>query len=241
MEYSSFSEFYDKLMCNVDYERRAEYVMSLFRKFDKTPSLLLDLACGTGNFTRLFKTENTDVIGVDPSVEMLNIARQKSPQILFLNQSAEELDLFGTVDGAVCLMDSLNHITEYENFKKALCRVSLFLEKGRLFIFDLNTQYKHNNILANNAFVYEEDDVFCVWQNQTEDSLTDIYLDFFIKNEKDMYLRECEEFSERAYSKRQVVDAVNASGLRVEAIYEELSLDEPADTSQRVFYVTRKV
>lgn len=240
-EYGVFADFYDDFMGNAEYEKRAEYVRTIFKKFDKLPSLLLDLACGTGTFTKLFKNAQTDVIGVDPSIEMLNIARQKSPDTLFLNQSGEELDLFGTVDGAVCLMDSLNHITDYSAFAAAIERVSLFLEKDRLFVFDVNTEYKHREILANNDFVYENDNALCVWRNRTMGTTTEIYLDFFVKSEDGKYIRNGENFCERAYTEREIEKALAKAGLKTEAVFDDLSFEAPKKASQRVFYVTRKV
>ena len=79
---------------------------------------------------------------------------------------------------------------------------SLFMEDEGVFIFDVNTPYKHKNILGNNTFIYDTDEVYCVWQNSTDESmLTEISLDIFEKDEddEDTYYRYSEEFSERAY------------------------------------------
>ena len=241
MSYNFFAEFYDTLMQNANYDARAEYVLNLFKKHNKMPTLLLDLACGTGEFSKRFSQNNIDVIGVDPSYEMLNIAREKLPENLFLAQSGEELDLFGTVDGAVCLMDSLNHIINYDNFKKAISNVALFLEKDCLFIFDVNTEYKHKTLLADNTFVIEDENVFCTWQNSTNQNLvTNITLDFFALTNCDTYERYCDEFSERAYTKQEIENALNSAGLEIVAIYGDLSENAPTETEERIFYVTKK-
>ncbi len=242
MSYNAFSEFYDELMADAEYEKRTEYVLRLFQQFDKCPSLLLDLACGSGEFTYEFSKRGIEVIGVDQSFDMLNIARGKLANTLFLQQNAEELDLYGTVDGAVCLMDSLNHITDYDTLCRAISRVSLFLEPERLFIFDVNTEFKHREILANNAFLNESENVMCCWQNFTDENLkTDIYLDFFVKEDSGLYRRESDEFSEQAYSENKLRKALDMAGLEVLAIYDDLSENPQSDTSERVFYITRKV
>lgn len=242
MSYNAFSEFYDELMADVQYDERAEYVMGLFRKIQKSPTLLLDLGCGSGEFTVRFSEMGIETIGVDPSEDMLGIAREKLPQGLFLQQSGEELDLYGTVDGAVSLMDSLNHITDYEELCRTFSRVSLFLEPEKLFIFDVNTEHKHRNVLADNSFIYETDNVMCCWQNFTDDNLkTDIYLDFFKMEENGMYSRESDEFSERAYSPEEIEMALENAGLKILAIYEDLTENPPTDDTERVYYITRKV
>ncbi len=242
MSYNAFSEFYDELMADAKYSERTEYILNLFKKFGGTPTLLLDLGCGSGEFTARFSKMGIETIGADPSEDMLNIARQKLPGGLFLNQSGEELDLYGTVDGAVSLMDSLNHITDYKELCRTISRVSLFLEPERLFIFDLNTEYKHREILGNNAFVFETEKLMCCWQNFTDEALkTDIYLDFFAENSDGLYRRESDEFSEKAYSPAEMEEALKNAGLEILAIYDDLSENPPKDNSERVYYITKKV
>ena len=243
--YSEFAYSYDILMQNVDYQKRTDYLYSLFEKFDRAPTLMLDLACGTGEFSNRFANKGVSVIGVDISYDMLSVAREKSAEqqndILYLCQDAAELDLYGTVDGAICCLDSLNHITDYGDFCSAIARVSLFLEKDRLFIFDLNTEYKHSCVLGNNTFVIDTNDVYCVWQNEYQGNNTvEINLDFFTR-EDNVYLRTGESFCERAYTSAEIENALNKAGLKTEAIYEEMTQNKPCDTTQRVVYVTRKM
>jgi len=141
--YCQFASVYDTLMRDVDYKARTEYLLKLFKKFDAVPTLLLDVACGTGKFSNFFAKKKIEVIGIDMSEEMLSVARQNSADmgtdVLFLCQKAEELDLYGTVDGVICCLDSLNHITDKRKLIAAVEKISLFLEKDRLFIFDVNT------------------------------------------------------------------------------------------------------
>lgn len=244
--YDFFACVYDDLMYDVDYKKRTSYLMKLFKKYDKAPTLLLDAACGTGGFSNEFAKLGTEVIGVDMSEEMLSIAREKAMEsgkdILFLCQRLEELDLYGTVDGAVCCLDSLNHITDYNTLCKAIKKTALFLEEGRLFIFDVNTEYKHKEILGNNVFVIERDDVYCVWANKytEKNKVTNISLDFFIK-ENDVYNRYSEEFSERAYTSEQLEKALQKAGLEIVNIFGDMTENPLSDTSQRAIYVTRRV
>ncbi len=242
--YNEFAYSYDSLMQNVDYHAYTKYLCSLFKKYDRMPTLMLDLACGTGKFSIAFAKRGISVIGVDISSDMLSVAREKSAEcgadVLYLCQNATELDLYGTVDGAICCLDSLNHITDYKDFCMVLARVSLFLEKDRLFIFDLNTPYKHSQILGDNTFVIESDDAYCVWQNEYKgDNLVEINLDIFTHN-GDTYCRAEESFCERAYNRGQIEKACEAAGLKIEAVYDELTENKPNEASQRLIYITRK-
>lgn len=244
--YNDFAYSYDALMGDADYDGRTKYLCSLFKRFDRMPTLMLDLACGTGEFSNRFASKGVSVIGVDISYDMLSIAREKTYEqgndILYLCQDAAKLDLYGTIDGAICCLDSLNHITDYKQFCEAIARVSLFLEKDRLFIFDLNTEYKHREVLGNNTFVIDTDEVYCVWQNEfSEDKNTvNINLDFF-NPDGDVYYRASENFCERAYTENEILVALQKAGLKTEAVFEDLSENAPNEKTERIIYVTRKV
>lgn len=244
--YSCFSKYYDILTSDIDYKGRADYLYGLFKSFGDVPTLLLDLACGTGGFSFCFANMGIDVIGVDPSEDMLAVAREKAENIkkdiLFLCQSGQELDLYGTVDGAICCLDSINHITDILELEKLFSKVALFLEKDKLFIFDVNTIYKHESILANNVFVRENEDMFFVWQNEydADTKTTNVYLDFF-EEQDGKYIRSSEDFSERAYSDDELRSLLGKTGFKIEAVYGDMTNTAPDDDSQRNIYVVRKV
>lgn len=243
--YDSFAEYYDLLTSDVDYPARTDYILQLFEHFDRKPTLMLDLACGTGAFSCLLAKSGISVIGVDISPDMLSRAEENAAKdeldILFLCQSAAELDLYGTVDGAVCCLDSLNHITDYEELCRAIGRVSLFLESNRLFIFDVNTVYKHETVLGDNTFVSEEDGIYCVWQNEYEPTIRTTYmsLDFFAGDGVN-YVRESQFVDERAYTDTEIRTALQNANMMVEAVFGDLSLESPAPDAERVIYVARK-
>ncbi len=245
--YTYFASVYDELMWDVDYKKRTAYLMKLFKKYGEKPTLLLDAACGTGGFSNEFTALGVEVIGVDMSEDMLDIAREKSMEngfdVLFLCQKLEELDLYGTVDGAVCCLDSLNHIIDYKTLEKAISRISLFLEEGKLFIFDVNTEYKHKEILGDNIFVLDRDYIYCVWANSycKKNNIVDISLDFFEKQEDGSFRKYSEDFSERAYSGTELKSALQKAGLEIVEIFDDLTEEPLGKISQRAIYVTRKL
>ena len=242
--YSSFALFYDDFIKDVDYKSRADYFNKIISSYIGEHGLLLDLACGTGTLSIELSKLGYEVIGVDASVEMLSLAREKAfeqnAEILFLNQRMEELDLYGTVDCCVCALDSLNHLTDIKLFEKAVALVSLYLNQGGIFIFDLNSEYKHNNILADNCFVFENEDKMVIWRNNTAGNLTEITLDLFAKNKGNQWSRFSEEFSERAYSVSEVKEVIAKSGLELLAVYEGDTFSKPGEECERLIFVTRK-
>lgn len=241
--YGVFSKFYDALNTAAEYDKRTEYIRRLFEKYDRIPTLLLDFACGTGEFCNRFSDGKTEVIGVDPSSDMLGIAASKSKgDVLYLNQDASSLELYGTVDGAICCLDSVNHITDKQELSEAFYKIALYLEKDRLFIFDVNSVYKHTDILANNCFVFEENGVFCSWQNSLcEDGVTvDIDLDFFCENEAGSYTRYSEYFSERAYTDSELSEMLCEAGFEVLAVLGDMSEQPPTEKEERIYYVAKR-
>ena len=188
--YGKFAWFYDRLTDNVEYDKIAAAVDRYVERFGGRKNILLDIACGTGSLCERFAKMGYDVIGIDSSEQMLNAALDKKYDsglpIQYLCQDMTKLDMYGTVDVTVCTLDSINHLTDIEAVMKVFERVSLFAYPDGLFIFDVNTVYKHREVLSNNAFVYDLDGLFCVWQNEynAEDSSVDIYLDFLKETDR---------------------------------------------------------
>ena len=241
--YSGFAPVYDALMSDHPYAARAEYLLGLFRRFGSTPKLLLDLACGSGRLTLGLAKRGVELIAVDPSVEMLTLARARfaaaGKECLFLCQRGEEMDLYGTVDGAVCTLDSVNHIVEEEALLEVFRRVHLFLEPGCLFLFDVNSVEKHRTILANYTFVFDRPDLYCVWRNATELPFTTIQLDYFVQ-QGDGYTRGSEEFEERAWSDEELTSLLARAGFTVEARFEDMTQATPGQMTERIQYIARR-
>ena len=243
--YGAFAEYYDSLTSNVSYEAAAEYVADILNENGIKEGILLDLACGTGTMSLKMAERGYDVIGIDNSPEMLSEAREKAYEagedILFLCQDMCSIDLYGTVECTLCLLDSLNHLESEEELLAAFKGVSLFTVPGGLFIFDVNTQYKHKYVLADNTFVYDNDDVYCVWQNEYDDESgrVEIFLDFF-EEENGLYRKSSEYFTERAFSDETIRKLLKESGFSDIKTYGELSKDAPSEKEERVFYVARK-
>ncbi len=243
--YGIFASVYDLLTENVEYDKRAAYINSIINKFGgKENGVLLDLACGTGSLSELFSAQGYDVIGIDNSPDMLSIAMNKKYEsgnnIQYVCQDMREINLYGNVDITVCALDSLNHLKCFDDVKKVFQRVFRFTESGGLFIFDMNTVYKHREVLGNNTFIYDTDDVYCVWQNSCESDTVSIYLDFFMPDDDGLYERYSEDFTETAYPIEQIKKALTKTGFEILAVYGDDSFDAVTDTTERVIFTVRK-
>ncbi len=246
MSYNSFACVYDELTRNVDYECRADYVCEILKNHGITDGLLLDLACGTGSLSVLLAEKGFDVIASDASADMLAVAREKAydrgTQMMFLCQRMEETDLYGTVRAVVCSLDSLNHLCSVDDVNSVFERLTNFVDDGGIVIFDVNTLYKHQKVLANNTFVYDEKNVFCVWQNSlhSDGRTVGISLDFFIRSGGEHYERCRESFTETAFTDDELTTAVSRGDFTVVGRYDELTFEAPRENSERVFYVLRR-
>ena len=245
MSYSSFASVYDALTVNVDYKRRAEYIAGILKEQGIEDGLLLDLACGTGSLSVEFSKMGYEVIATDASPDMLMEARDKAYDeelnIMFLCQRMEETDLYGTVRAIVCALDSINHLPDVETLNKTFSVLKNFIDDGGIMVFDVNTLYKHREVLGNNTFIYDEDSVFCAWQNRLlkDNKTVNINLDFFRKN-GNTYERYNENFNEIVFTDEEIVNAVEGGGFKVIARYDDLTGEEPTDKSERIYYVVRR-
>lgn len=242
MSYGVFAQYYDALTENVDYPAKARYIRDILNKHKPGCALVVDLACGTGTLSLELASLGYDMIAVDGSYDMLSVASAKeNTGVMFLCQQMDELDLYGTVDAVVCTLDSINHVTDPSVVEEIFRRVSLFLEPDGVFIFDVNTAYKHREILADNVYVYDLDTVYCVWQNHLqEDDTVEIELDFFEQDEDGAYLRSSESFCERVYTDEQIERMLDGAGLAAAEKYDDYTDAAPSEKTQRVVYVCRK-
>ena len=248
--YSVFAEYYDSLTANIDYKARAEYFHSLIKRFGgKEGGILLDLACGTGSLSEEMSRLGYDVIGVDGSQEMLSMALDKKFEsglnVQYLCQDMTRLDMFGTIDIIICALDSLNHLPDYDALKKTMERVSLFFEYGGLFIFDMNMPYKHKNILADSTYVYETEDIYCVWQNEyasgSSDHRVDISLDFFERCENGSYERFSEDFSEIAFDREIIEKLLAETGFELLSVYDYDTEEPYRDNSEKLVFIAKNI
>ena len=245
--YTSFAQVYDMFMDNVDYPAWSKYLIQLLKEYQVEDGLVLDLGCGTGNMTELLAKEGYDMIGVDNSEDMLEIASEKRAEsglnILYLLQDMREFELYGTVKAVVSICDSINYILEEDDLREVFSLVNNYLDPKGMFIFDLNTEYKFKNIYSYNTFSEITDDAAYIWENyyDEEEKINEYYLNFFVKNENGTYDRTQEEHYERAYDLETIRRYIEESGMKFEAAYDAFTFEPARDDSERIYVVAREI
>lgn len=242
MQYGEFAHIYDKLMrCDVDYEKIADFIENIFIINDKNPELICDLACGTGNITVPLARRGYDMIGVDISEDMLGVAREKNSDILFLNQDIAKLDLYGTCDAFLCMIDGLNYVIEPKKIEYLFKRIkTCFINPDGIFIFDISSKHKLKNVIGDNTFVHDSRDVFYVWENKYNEKLgiSKMYLNFFKKNQSG-YSRFYEEHMQRAHSVEGIKNALIKAGFKAVETYDGFSFNPSHEKSERIVFVAK--
>ncbi|MBR1507722.1 MAG: class I SAM-dependent methyltransferase [Eubacterium sp.] len=247
--YQSFASVYDRLMDNIPYDRWTDYIEGLLNEFGEVPkgSLVLDLACGTGNITERLASRGFDMIGVDNSSDMLDIANEKKTEndsnSLYLLQDMTEFELYGTVAAAVSICDSINYLLSGEEVVQCMKLVNNYLDPEGIFVFDFNTDYYYKNVVGDSSISEVRDDVAFIWENEydPEERINSLYLTLFLREDKDEYYRRYDELHlQRGYDLSEIKKCIELSGLVFEAAFDAFTREEPKSDSERIYVVARE-
>ena len=222
--YTNFASVYDRLMsADFDYEKWADYIENLFLEYHKDVTLAADLACGTGNITLPLSRRGYDMIGLDSSSDMLDLARKKAQKenldILFLNQNMTRMDLYGTVDAFLCMIDGMDG----------------------MFIFDISTEYKLKEVIGDKTFIYSDNSLFYSWENRYLEKMriSDMELTFFEKQKSGSYRRFSERHLQRAHRPEELCRMLKKAGFSRVDCFAELSFHAPGKNEHRIVFAAR--
>lgn len=263
--YSAFAYVYDELMDNVPYDAWAEYLIGLLKENGVADGLICELGCGTGQLTRRLADAGYDMIGVDLSEEMLDVAREQEygvydcceeeealsePSILYLQQDMRSFELYGTVSAVVSICDSMNYMTTDEDLLQVFRLVNNYLDKDGIFIFDMNTEYKYRELMGDTTIAENREDVSFIWENlyDEEKRLNEYCLTLFTKAETEeeeegcapLYEKYEEVHLQRAYPLEEVKRMLTEAGMTFVAAYEVLTHEIPGPQCERMYIVAKE-
>ena len=221
MAYNEFAYFYDEFNGEADYDALYEHIQKELAAHGIADGIVADLGCGTGELTLMLTQAGYDMIGIDQSEEMLCVVRDKAEQLglsgklLLLQQDLLKLDLYGTIRGAVSTFDTFNHIP------------------------DMNTPYKHQNVLGENEFTFEEEDASCVWRNHydAENRRVEITVDIDYRETGEHFH---EQFYEYTYDLETIRAALEQHGFVLESVCDGETFGPLTDESERYFFCAVK-
>ena len=244
--YTSFAEVYDTFMDNVPYEEWADYLEERLKEYGVKDGLVLELGCGTGSMTELLAEKGYDMLGVDNSEDMLEIAMEKRIEsghdILYLLQNMQEFELYGTVKAVVSVCDSVNYITEKAELEEVFRLVNNYLDPQGIFIFDFNTEYKYREILGNQVIAEDREECSFIWENYYDHTsmINEYELTLFVQEEDDLYRKYQESHFQKAYTLRDIRSMIEASGLKFVTAYDAYTQKAPMHNSERITVIARE-
>ncbi len=210
-------------------------------------NLVVDLGCGTGTLTNLMYKKGYDMIGIDSSPAMLEIAQAKRDdkgyEILYINQDMRDLDLYSTVGTVYSVCDSVNYLLKDEEVERTFKLIEKFLYPGGLFLFDFNTVYKYEKVLGDTTIAENREDCAFIWENFYDDEthINEYDLSIFIEqDEPGIFKRFTENHFQRGYTLGQMHVFLQKAGLKAVLVRDSDTKEEPSYDSQRIFIVARK-
>ena len=270
--YDALAYVYDELMDNIPYTEWCEVLDKMIREYgvskpvikendpdeesevsqqsllESEKNLVVDLGCGTGTLTNLMYKKGYDMIGIDSSPAMLEVAQSKRDdkgyEILYINQDMRDLDLYSTVGTVYSVCDSVNYLLEDEEVVRTFKLVRKFLYPGGLFMFDFNTVYKYEKVLGDTTIAENREDCAFIWENFYDDDthINEYDLSIFIEqDEPGLFKRFTENHFQRGYTLGQMLVFLQKAGFKAILVRDSDTKEEPEYDSQRIFVVARKI
>lgn len=244
--YSVLARWYDALTSDVDYDGLAGFYDGTIAEYAcDVPKKLIDLGCGTGSIATRMAARGFEVCGIDTSCEMLAAAQKKASdnrlRIKLAEQDMSKLDFGKNFGAAICTLDGINYLPDKAALGECLYRVSDSLVRGGLFIFDVNTKYKYENVIADNTFVYELDGLFLTWRNYYSKSSgkCNFYLTFFERS-GNVWRRFDEYQTQKMFTVKTLSDALSEAGFTVVGTVSDISGTPVTAESERIFYICKR-
>lgn len=248
--YTDFASVYDKFMDETPYEQWCENILQVFHEYSITDGLILELGCGTGSMTELLAAKGYDMIGVDYSEDMLNIAQDKKmasgQDILYLNQDMRAFELYGTVRAVVSVCDSLNYLLEKEDIVTCFKLVNNYLDPKGIFFFDFNTAYKYEVVIGDTVIAENREDCSFIWENfyDPEEMLNEYDLTIFVREEQEdgqeLFRKFEETHFQRGYTLEEMKSFIEEAGMVFLKAYDADTLQEVTMESERIYCVAQE-
>ena len=245
--YSCFATVYDELMDNIPYDDWFVYLHDLLVTNGVSSGIVAELGCGTGQITERMASSGYDMIGIDNSISMLDIANTKKAEnnssALYLCQDMREFELYGTVAAIISICDSINYITDESDLLKVFMLVENYLDPNGIFIFDFNTRHYYRDIVADSTIAEDRDNISFIWDNYyDEDSnINELALSLFVQEADSKLYRKYEELHyQRGYTLNEIISLIEKSGLALVNAYDAFTKKAATENSERIYIIAKE-
>ncbi len=238
--YQAFAGLYDALMDDVDYDAWVGYYLALLGRMGVTPRTLCDCACGTGAMSVRFARQGMRVTGVDLSVDMLELARQKAlqygVQAMFVCQDMCALTLPRPVDALVCACDGVNYLLDDDRLRVFFTRARQALKPGGALAFDISSAFKLRQTLGNNFFGEDRGDIAYLWSNRFDEAAGTVTMDltFFTREADGRYRRFDELHVQKAHEPEHLLALLEECGFSGAKVFGDRNFNVPGADEARI-------
>lgn len=247
MTYGRFAYLYDQLMEDIPYDKWQKILEEYSIKYQVSGKKLLDIACGTGELSCRFSMQGYQVTGVDLSEDMLAVATAKAEaerlKIPFIQQNMAELEVLDNFDIITIFCDSINYLSSEQDVIQTFEGVANHLTEDGLFLFDVHSEYKMENIFKDQTFTHIDEDICYIWNCfQGEFPLSvDHELTFFVSDSSGRKYDRVEEYHfQRTFPIQQYTDWLDQVGFETLHILGDFENQPPTDETERVLFIARK-
>lgn len=257
--YSNFAAVYDALMDNIPYDEWHDYLHGLLTEYGISSGIIAELGCGTGSMTERLSASGYDMIGIDNSTDMLDVANAKREHshssTLYLCQDMREFELYGTVDAVISVCDSINYITEPDELLSVFKLVNNYLESDGIFIFDFHTRHYYKDVIGESTIAENRDDISFIWDNyyDADDDINELALSLFVKDmalcdilskqgidASDIYQKYEELHIQRGYTLSEMRALIERSGMIPIAAYDAFTKNAATEECERIYIIARE-
>ncbi|MFC0473430.1 class I SAM-dependent DNA methyltransferase [Halalkalibacter kiskunsagensis] len=247
MNYQAFAALYDTLMEDAPYDKWIDYLRLQLNQQQFTNLSILDVGCGTGELLVRLQEEGADTVGVDLSLEMLSVAKEKCEQKGFspplFHQSMTDLEGLGTFEVVTIFCDSLNYLETEEEVYRTFESVHRHLQEDGLFLFDVHSLKKIEEGFIGQTFAEDGADLAYIWTSFEGDYPHSVEheLTFFIRDESHGYYeRMLELHKQRTFPVKQYTDWLMEAGFSDIVVHSDFTSASPTEQSERIFFTARK-
>ena len=277
--YTGFAEVYDTFMDETPYGEWADYISQLILHYgisrpsrvteDKKLSdqaqkalysernLVVELGCGTGNFTQKMAEKGYDMIGIDNASEMLDIALKKKEKtnqnMMYLEQDMREIDLYSTDGTFISVCDSINYLLEDDDVRQTFALVNNYLYPGGIFIFDFNTIHKYRDVIGDTTIAEDRDNCSFIWDNyyHADEAINEYDLTIFVAEEftnkgrahtsdGGLFRKFTETHYQRGYTLDEMKHFVEEAGMQFVTAIDAETHSGVTEKSERVYVIARE-
>jgi SAM-dependent methyltransferase len=234
--YNLFAKFYDQAMGNR--ENTAEQINQFIKAVNPQAKTLLELGCGTGGVLKHL-AKNYQVSGLDLSDGMLTIAKKQLTKVNFYHQSMVDFKITEHFDVIICIFDSINHLTKWNDWKKVFKNAHHHLTDNGIFIFDINTKKKLDRVITQSAGVIPSGDNTII-MNVTEagKGISNWNVKIFEHQTKNIYHLHEENIQETAFPRDQILEALKPLFKSIKVI--DLDKNNPKKKAERFHFICKK-